>query len=96
MSPSEADDIWDAVNKLRDSVSDLGAIIREVKAMLAERCDARSARIEVVEKKQERQEARLEALEKKGAYQAGRAAVIGAIVSGSLTLCAGLVLHWMK
>lgn len=79
MGSDDTDDLWKAVNDLRAAVADLSGLVREVRAMLNERCDVRAKAISDIDgrvtKATADHEARLRIVEHKIWWVSGGTAV---------------------
>lgn len=83
----EMDDLWKAVNDLRAAVGDLTGLMREIRAMLNERCDVRAKALSDLESRVAKtdadHEARLRFVEQKIWWVSGGA------------VCLTLVANWL-
>lgn len=90
MGSDDIDDLWGAVNELRTSVSELTALVREVRAMLAERCDIRAKALTDLEHRFSQatadHEARLRAVEHKVWWASGAVGLLVLVVGWAMKL----------
>jgi len=94
MPPDDIDDLWSAVNGLQTAVSELTALVREVRAMLNERCEARAQRLEVVEAEVVRHRGEIQRLREHRSFSRGQQAAmvaIGSMLAGIFGGIAGQV-----